>query len=347
MRQPIDTLWYTRSLHPSPLGLAAQLGWFLEEFHDEGIDVFTLQETDDPQLRESHLNHHLVHSIRQGGNVPAIWTRSTGGKTKVIGLNWIDEFQGILSLPASGIRCPADLRDRRVGLPRYSSVIEAKRAEALHGFLVALELGGLAPSNLEFIDISVERTSPTTLPQPATPLGEYARLIEALQRGEVDAIYVKGARGLQAAHAIQAHVVLDIRTHPDPLVRAHTGTPRPITVDEALLRDHPDIVVRFLARVVAIGDWAASHPAETLAYVSRETKASAEWVKQAYGDELHLRQRTDLAELSVRALDAHKRFLLQWGFINHDFDTLEWIDPAPLAAVRNLAPAHRTAVQAA
>jgi len=91
--------------------------------------------------------------------------------------------------------------------------------------------------------------------------------------------------------------------------------------------------VRFLARIVAIGGWAGSHPAETLAYVSRETQTDASWVRAAYGPELHRRQQTDLAQSSIDALASHQRFLLKWGFIPHDFDVAAWIDPAPLAAV--------------
>lgn len=335
MHPSLPKLYYTRSPHPSPLGLASQLGWFLQEFREDGIQVFTLQETDDPQLRSSHLNHHLTNSIRQGGNVPALWARATGADTRVIGLNWIDEFQGILSRRGSGITGVADLRGRRFGLPVYSSVIESKRAEALHGFIVALELAGLSLSDAELVDI--EAASPDlhrpAAGQPASLYGEYSRQIGALLRGDVDAVYVKGARGLQAAHSAGAHVVLDIRSHPDPLVRVHTGAPRPITVDQTLLDTHPAIVARFLARVVSIGGWAASHPAETLAYVSRETKAREEWVQLAYGPNLHRLQHTDLAQSSIDALEAHKKFLLKWGFIPHDFSIADWIDPKPLAAV--------------
>ena len=72
----LDRLWYTRCPVPTPLGLASQLGWFLDEFRDDGIGVFTLQEADQVSLRESHYDHHLTNSFRQGGNVPAIWARA-------------------------------------------------------------------------------------------------------------------------------------------------------------------------------------------------------------------------------------------------------------------------------
>jgi len=120
---------------------------------------------------------------------------------------------------------------------------------------------------------------------------------------------------------------------PDPLVRANNGAPRPVTVDRFILDNRPDLVARFLARVVAIGDWAAAHAAETVAYVARETGSDEQWVKKAYGEDLHLHQYTDLAESSIQGLETYKDFLFQRGFLKADFDVNAWIDPRPLAAI--------------
>jgi len=158
----------------------------------------------------------------------------------------------------------------------------------------------------------------------------------ALRRGDVDAIYLKGDRGLQLAHSAGARLLFEISRHPDPLVRAHNGTPRPITVHQSLLDEHPDIAARFLARIVAVEDWAAHHPDETLAYISRETGGEPSWVRQAYGNDVHRRRGTELTDTAIKALEAQKTFLLKWGFIQDDFDVASWIDPAPLKAARGL-----------
>ncbi len=158
---PATELWYTRCPVPTPLGLASQLGWFLDEFRPDGIGIFTLQEADEASLRESHYDHHLTNSFRQGGNVPAIWARSRsldGESTKVIGLNWVDEYQGIITLPGTGIRSVKDLKDRRLALPRHQNiVIDHGRAGALRGFLAALETHGLTHKDAQFVDVAVER----------------------------------------------------------------------------------------------------------------------------------------------------------------------------------------------
>ncbi|MFT7773972.1 ABC transporter substrate-binding protein [Roseateles sp.] len=333
-----DILWYTRTPNPTPLGLASQLGWFHDEFRSEGIKIFTLEETPDPALRTSRLDHHLPNSFRQGGNVPAIWARSQGAASRVVGMNWLDEYQGIVCRPGSGLRSVNDLRGRRIGLPLYSSRIESRRSEALHGFLVALDVAGLAPSQVEFVDLAVEPA--TALPGNAHTYqhaqAEYELLMRALQRGDVDAIYLKGDRGLQLAHLTGARLLFDISRHPDPLVRIHNGAPRPITVHQSLLDEHPHLAARFLARIVAVEDWAAHHPDETLAYISRETGGEVPWVRLAYGSDVHRRQGTELTDTAIHALEVQKAFLLKWGFIQHDFDVQQWIAPTPLREARRL-----------
>jgi len=334
---PVTALTYTRCPVPTPLGLAARQGWFNEEFRGDGIEIHTLQETTDPNLRESHYDHHLSNSFRQGGNVPALWARARGADTRVIGLNWIDESQVVLSRPDSGILAPHDLKGRRIGLPLHDISIDHGRASALRGVLVTLEQGGLSRKDVELVDIAIPR-APVSAGWGGGGRGGggYTRLDQALQSGEVDAIFVKGARGLQAAHERGAHIVYDIRHHPDPKVRANNGAPRPITVDAALLRNRRDLVVRFLTRIVKVADWAAEHKSETVAYIAKESGSTDEWVLKAYGADAHLHQGTDLDPVAIAALDGYKNFLFENGFLAANFDIGAWIDPAPLAEVRRL-----------
>jgi ABC-type nitrate/sulfonate/bicarbonate transport system substrate-binding protein len=332
IQTPLKTLWYTRCQHPSPLGLAAQLGWFLDEFTDDDIDVFTLQETENPQLLVSHLDHHLTNSFRQGGSTPAIWARSRGADTRVIGFNWVDEFQGVLTRPGSGIGRPEDLRGRAIALPTVDVPIDVRRAEALRGFQITLEYVGLGIADVTKVDIHLPKPDPRERNVALTRYAGYEPIIEALLLGTVDAVYVKGSRGLQTAFESGCNVIFDIRTHPDPLVRVNQGAPRPITVDSTLLREHPDIVTRFLTRVAAVGQWAAAHPAETMLYMSRETKSPEGWVRAAYGNDLHLRQKTFIDGTCIEALRRYKDFLLESGFIAADFRVEDWVDKAPLDA---------------
>ncbi|QBQ98878.1 ABC transporter substrate-binding protein [Paraburkholderia pallida] len=340
----LQKLWYTRCPVPTALGIAVHRGWFDDEFGAEGITLGSLQEIDAADKRESHFDHSLPHSFRQGGNIPALWARSRGARTRVIGLSWTNEFQAIITRRDSGIARPAELRGRRLGLPRHDISIDFWRAAALKGFLSALEFDGLGYADAEWID----------LPEPAGRRGahlprgrregqattlaelgphEYALEVAALLRGEVDAVFVKGVAGLATVHLIDAHVVVDLGSHPDPLVRIGNGTPRTLTVDQALLDARPDLVQRFLGVVVNAGEWATRNPGPTVAYIGRETRASEEWVRYAYGAEVNRHLETNLAQTSIDGLVAFKDFLFEWGFLEHDFDARAWIDTEPLQQV--------------
>ncbi len=341
----IDTLWYTRCPVPTALGIAVQEGWFAQEFASDGIRVKSLQENVEAEVRESHFDHHLAHSFRQGGNIPAIWARARGRETRVIGLSWTDEFQGIISLPDSAIRSVKDLRGRRLGLTRHDISIDFKRAAALKAFESALALDGIALQEVELFDVKdaaqvVHEPQPESafpsLHQPSSPFGgeqrhHYQSEVAALLRGDVDAIFVKGVLGVQTRHMLDAHLLIDLGTHPDPLVRNGNGTPRTLTVDQALIDARPDLVARFLRRVVEAGEWAARHPDDAVAYIGRETDASSEWVRYGYSATVHQRLKTNLDEHAIAGLKSFKDFLLRHGFLAADFDVDDWIDPTPFS----------------
>lgn len=155
----------------------------------------------------------------------------------------------------------------------------------------------------------------------------------ALLRGEVDAIFLKGASAAHVAHQFGLHTVIDVGSHPDPLIRANNGTPRTLTVDLNLLDNHFDSAVRIVDQVVRAEEWAWAHPDETRRFLAKETNSSEYWVTQAYGADAHLRLKTDLAEQSIVALQDFTDFLHRWQFIPHAVDVRSWIDARPLQVV--------------
>ncbi len=332
-----DEIWYTRCPVPTPLGIAINQGALDRDLGALGITVRSIQDTTDPDIRASHYDHHLTHSFRQGGSVPAIWARASGADTRVIGLSWIDESQLILTLPGSGIRTVEDLRGKRVALPlRASQKIDIFRATALRALLAGLSLGGVGEDEVEWIDVDA------TDPEGYRSVGQrgwggrplYAAEFHALVRGEVDAIHVKGSLGHEYALLAGAHVVIDTGFHPDPKIRVNNGAPRPLTVDAATLDRHPAVARRLLAHVVEAGEWAEAHPDETLAYLARETGSPEQFVRAAYGgDTLHRRLKTDLDDASAEALQDFSDFLFDRGFLPARVDVAAWIDRRPFEAL--------------
>ncbi|HVZ86563.1 MAG TPA: ABC transporter substrate-binding protein [Polyangia bacterium] len=332
----IDTLWYTRCPVPTPLGIASQLGWIEEEFKPDGIPVRTLQDETDPSLRESHFDHKLDNSFRQGGNIPAIWARSAGRETRVVGLTWTDEAQVILTRPGTGIRSVKDLAGRKLAVAtRPADKIDFWKATTIRAYVAALDLQGLSVKDVELVELP--RTGASSVgPRTGEALEpiENSAEAQALLRGEVDVIFHKGSRGLELADAIGAEIVFDVGAHPDPKVRVNNGSPRTLTVDAGLIEKDLSLVVRLVKRVLLAGRWAEEHPQEAVAYVARETRSSEEAVRRAYGNDVNQHLRTDLEESSILALADFTEFLHAWKFIPNAVDVRAWIDPRPLGLAR-------------
>jgi len=341
----LDTLWYTRCPVPTGLGIALQNGWLEESFGASCTKVQSLRESNDKAVRESHFDHTLSNSVRHGGNIPAIWARSVGRETRVLGLSWADETQLILTLPSSGIKTVRDLKGRKFGLPKWVNVqIDFVRAQAIRGLENALKLEGLSVADVELVDYvinagysdDVAKTENGNFVFSGRSSGHQEELV-ALIRGEVDAIFLKGSSASQLAHQFGLVIVIDTGEHPDPLIRANNGTPRTLTVDLNLIDNHFDSAVRILDQVLRAEDWAHGHPDETRRYLARETNSSEYWVNVAYGKNANDNLRTDFAQQSIDGLQDFVDFLHRWKFIPNHFKVEDWIDTRPFDA----ALAHR------
>lgn len=331
----LDTLWYTRCPVPTGLGIALQNGWLEDSFRSQNTVVKSLRESNEKSVRESHFDHTLQNSVRHGGNIPAIWARSAGRETRVLGLSWADEAQLILTTADSGIKTPKDLEGRRFGLPKWQNVqIDFSRAQAIRGLENALRLNGLEVSDVQLVDYVInsgqsdapaERVAGTQI-FSGRASGGNARELVGLLRGEVDAIFLKGASASHLANLFGLRTVIDTGSHPEPLIRSNNGTPRTLTVDRNLVENHFDAAVRIVEQVLRAEEWAYAHPDETRQFLARESNSSEYWVTVAYGSDAHLRLRTNLNESSVTALQDFTNFLHRWQFIPNALDVRSWID---------------------
>jgi ABC-type nitrate/sulfonate/bicarbonate transport system substrate-binding protein len=258
---PTDTLptevyeiTFTRCAVRTAKGIAADLGWLHDEFAAEGIEVSSLQDAPaagaaTATARDRHRG--LRADFREAGSVPALWARSRGASTRLVGLTWVDERQVILARADDGYASAADLRGRRVGIPRRRDLgVDFRQAMALHGFAGALSIAGLGLSDVQLVEVDAE-WGPG---RPDLAVGQWRPELEALSRREVDAVYVKGALAVEAARGLGAAVVVDLDRFPDRRLRVNNGTPRPITVEQRLLDERPDVVARFLATVLRAAD---------------------------------------------------------------------------------------------
>jgi ABC-type nitrate/sulfonate/bicarbonate transport system substrate-binding protein len=345
----IDTLWFTRCAGngrggvPTATGIAYQLGWFHEEFKEDGFRLRTLQDDDAGEFAYNHYDHDLTTLIREGGNLYSIPAKAQGAKTRLIGLTWIDEAQSILVRPDSDIRAPRDLQGKRLGLPvfRQLDIKENKRGrsiarlQSLHGYKGALQSVGLTLDDVKLVEVgnpAEERSGDIRRSE-----GGFWQGFGPLLEGHVDAIYVKGAGAQDAArrHGLKVGIDLDKL---ERRFRVNNGTPRPITVHEFLLEKHFDVVVRFLSQTLRAAEWAKTNLARVYELLGAEIGASPEGLRAAYRNDFHLSLAPDLSAERVELFRQEKDFLLQFGILDRDFDYDAWIDRRPIeAAARSLA----------
>ncbi|HET6510152.1 MAG TPA: ABC transporter substrate-binding protein [Baekduia sp.] len=315
-------LFYTRCPVPTATGIAAGLGWL-------PADARSLQDgAVSTALRAEHFTHELTSLIREGGNVPALWARSRGADTRLIGLTWIDERQAIVVRPEDGAGGDRiSLAGLRVAVPRRPAErIDFWRAMALAGFAGALALEGETLGAVALVDVE-------SAPDGRGPDG-FAPEVDAVAAGRADAAYVKGAPGLEAAARAGLVVGIDLDDVPDRTTRVNNGTPRPITVHARLLEERPDDVVAFVATLLRAADWAAEHPDEVAGALARETYADATYVAGAYRDDFHRSLHLDLGDERLALLGRQKDFLYANGFLEADVDVAAWADHTILDAAR-------------
>ncbi|MGF6589880.1 ABC transporter substrate-binding protein [Pseudomonas sp. 2835] len=330
----LEQLWFTRCPVPTASGIAYTLGWLTEEFAADGLPVETLQEA--RQLGHHHYDHQLPGLFREGGNVPALAARAAGAPSRLIGLTWIEEWQTILVRPDSGIRSAADLKGKRLALPAWGANRPGSiaRAMSLHGYKGALSLAGLSFDDVQLVEVALQ--SQDDAPTPQQGLQRLWSGLDYLVRGEVDAVYVKGAAAADAARRLGLVVGIDLDQIADPRYRINNGTPRPITVHQSLLDDHFELVVRFLAQTLRAADWARDNRDGLLRILQDETRAGAEGVDQAYRGDFHTTLAPDLSAERLAYLDIQKTFLNLHGFLEADFALADWVDPRPLQAAQHL-----------
>lgn len=333
MTENPDCIWITRCPVPAASGVAWALGWMDEAFAIDGIAIRRVREIG-LDLVAANPEQQARFLFREGGNIQALAARALGAPTRVIGLTWIDEHQAIIVRPDSNILSASDLKGLRFALPGFARTRgeSIARGMALHGIESALALGGLTLDDIRLVDVPAPPVEqPSIQGMKRLWLG-----LEWLAAGRVDAVYVKGAAGAEAAARLGMTVGLDLDAYPSRLTRVNNGTPRPITVHEHMIEDHFDLVVRYLDQTLRAADWASNNRAELRHILAQETLSTVAGVDAAYRDDYHRSLHPDLSDDRVAMLETQANFLWSHGFLTERVDVAHWVDPRPLDAALKL-----------
>ena len=223
--------------------------------------------------------------LRQQDAAAAILGRSRGVETRLVGISRLEDFQALIIRSGTRLRRARDLRDQRIGLPASSVGSGSPRVHALRAATAVLEAEGLFFRGVEWVDLPAAEAVTRTLP------GAYAAEMAALHDGAVDAVYVRGPAGLEAARLAGARVLVDVGAHRDPWLRAHTALLHAVTVNETVLREHPQVIAQELLQ---------------------------RWPL--------LPARLNLDPTSLAAAASLKTFMFRWAFIRTDFTIETWTD---------------------
>ena len=198
----ISEVWHTECPVPSATNIAVDQGWLQSEFEIEGIKVSHISYLPFED-RLCHFSHRQTRLFRDGGCIPAIWAKSDGVETKVIGMVFSEARQAILVRKDSTIESVEELKGKRVALPRdVCSLIDFRRATTKRGIIMALKAHGLNQDDVQFVDLPLnlanvnrpggvnftKTTEPESPPAAGKKPAQQVEL-EALQCGKVDAIF--------------------------------------------------------------------------------------------------------------------------------------------------------------
>ncbi|MEJ0035572.1 MAG: ABC transporter substrate-binding protein [Gammaproteobacteria bacterium] len=348
----IDTLWYTRCPAPTAASIAIREGWLAAEFEPDGIAVRSLASSSDQKVHLSHYTHSQPNSFRFGGYVPPLVSASRGGDLKILGIAWPDRSAAVFALPESGIRTAADLRGKRFAVPkRLSDSIDWWRALVMSGFAHALHVAGLDAGDVRMVDVEIQKpyvadanagqASGQSLWGARSQFAVQRDEMMALIRGQVDVIFSDAAMGTLVRAFLGLHPVVDLlATEESGDVQG--GQPLVLTASATLIDERPDLVDRWLARLLDADAWAREHAERVTQIVAQDTGLPEEFVAAAYSPRVHRQLDLSLSPLRVAMFKDKYDGLLTRGFLAGPFDFEALIDTGPLRRARELhAQRHR------
>lgn len=327
---PDPRLFYSRCPGvPTSSNLAVQLGLLDAEMQDDLSLGVKFECATAAHVEERYWLRHSSH-------VNAAWDKATGVDSHVIAFSWLEGSYPIFVPRQGPVRSVSDLHGRRLAVLKNQNVpMDVWRIQNLKTYEAALTSAGFSLRDVELID--VERpivAKGFRKGQRQNVFADASRdLVNALVRGEADAI--AASLPPEVADFLDLKEIYNSRQHPDAVLRVNPSVLRCLVVSGALLREHRDLVVRILSRLLEAAEWALKNPDEAVRLLAKDLNTSEEALLSVYENISHGMQ-IDASEGLIAALHAQKSFLLNNNFIQEDFDLTGWVDTGPLAEARAL-----------
>lgn len=300
-------IWYQSGQEPGAMQLAGQLGWLEQEFSPDAISCCALQVAGAMSGYATFGQGELTAVLQQQASD---WQQGLPGRF-LLGLIPSRRRWHLLLAPDKGGCSEAEL-----GQMRFAVLTEPITAVVtdlpMQGWATEQLLAGLqACPALQSVSIA------------ATELRN-GLLYQRLMASDIDAVLLDQSQLQQLQHsaAAVAATLPDYELGPHQLA-LQLGSP--CTVDSLFWRRYPQLVLRFLSRVLDTEDWAVRHLAASADYLALTSAGRAE---------LQLSQSLGLPFQQLTALDSYKNYLFRQGRLTNDFALADWIEALPLQILR-------------
>ncbi|HEY0277170.1 MAG TPA: ABC transporter substrate-binding protein [Solirubrobacterales bacterium] len=358
MSNAATDLWYTRCPVPTAFGIATRGHRLVGDYDEVGVTLRSLASSTSAEVRQAHFEQSQPRSFRHGGNIPPLVSASRGADIRIIGLSWLPSNATLLAMPGSGIESAADLRGKRIGIPRrVNESIDFWRAGVLQGVERALERGGLGWDDVEAVDLPVLRTfvddstgstaEDASLWDATFMLTFQREETAALLGGAVDAIYSEGANAVITKAVTGAVRAVELGGEEPAPTLVNGQRPLTLTVSGELLAERPDLVDICVASALKTAAWARQNPVDARREIAGEIGIAEELVERSYTDGVIDSLAVGLDPAMIAALQTQHDFLHANGFIENPIRVADLVDEGPLRRVSAQAAADRAGIEVA
>ncbi len=315
--------------------IAANKIWQEDTFEKVGGSPVLLQSLprEDWQV---HFNYKDDALFREGGNIPPLWARSNGAEVILLGLAFLQRRSFIIVKSDSPIEYIEELRNKKVGVPVGAHfIIDFYKATVEHAFETALAARGVNKKEVEFVPLTVTEESIAINSKHKSNLGIID--IEALDNGQVDAIYTGGTLAQRILKSGNYKVLYELEKDPSQVLAINNIYPNVLTVSRRLADEKPEIVVEYIKQTLIAAEWAKTNREETIELFTEQLHGSVGEVANSLPADFNEHLAVNLSEKGLLALEGQLRFLYDHQYVNNIFDISKWADHSFLnQAIREL-----------